>query len=192
MGSSMKSPETGMSLIEVMMASFFLTIALLALAGAMGSGIAATYVSQEQLIAKQKAVEGLESILEARNTQQVTFPQIQNVGTCNVDNVCGIFLTGFQPVENKGVDGIPNTADDTLPIETLTYPGPDGILGTADDVTVSLAGYQRQIAISTLTLPSDPNHGVDTTIVRIDVTVQYTVNGITKQVTVSSLISQYS
>jgi hypothetical protein len=157
----------------------------------MGSGIAATYVSQEQLIAKQKAVEGLESVLEARNTQQVTFPQIQNVGTCNVDNVCGILLTGFQPIQNKGVDGIPNTADDTLPIETLTYPGPDGILGTADDVTVSLAGYQRQIAVSTLSLPNDPGH-VDTTIVRIDVTVQYTVNGIAKQVTVSSLISQYS
>jgi type II secretory pathway pseudopilin PulG len=191
MGRPIKSPEAGMSLLEVMIASLFMTIALLAVAGAMGSGIAATYVSQEQLIAKQKAVEGLESVLEARNTQQITFPQIQQVGICNAASVCGIFLAGFQPVQNKGVDGLPNTADDTLPIETLTYPGPDGILGTADDVTVSLAGYKRQITISTVTLPSDPNT-VDTTIVRIDVSVQYTTNGVAKQVTVSSLISQYS
>jgi type II secretory pathway pseudopilin PulG len=195
MDSSVKSPEAGMSLLEVMMASMFMTIALLAVAGAMGSGIAVTYVSQEQLIAKQKAVEALESVYEARNTQQITFPQIQNVGTCTVVNnvnVCGIFQTGFQPIENKGLDGLPNTADDTLPVETLTYPGPDGILGTADDVTVSLAGYKRQITITTLTLPNDANNTQDPNIVRIDIDVQYTVNGATKTVRVSSLISQYS
>jgi hypothetical protein len=193
MVSSMRSPETGMSLIEVMMASLFLTVALLAVAGAMCGGIAATYVSQEQLIAKQKAVEALESVLEARNTQQISdFDQINNVATCNPDtNVCGIFVAGFQPVQSMGADGIPNTADDTGPVETLTYPGPDGILGTADDVVVSLSGYKRQITISALTDPYDPT---DThyPIRQIDVVVQYTVNGIMKTVTVSSLISKYS
>jgi type II secretory pathway pseudopilin PulG len=192
MDRSMKSSEAGMSLIEVMMASLFLTVALLAVAGAMASGIAATYVSQEQLIAKQKAIEALESVLEARNTQQISWDNIQMVGVCDADNVCGAFVSGFQPIQNMGADGIPNTADDVLPIETLTYPGPDGILGTADDVTVSLSRYQRQITISTLTIPNDPNNAVDTTVRRIDIDVQYSLNGVVKTVRVSSLISKYS
>ena len=151
---------------------------------ALSASFAATYVSQEQLIAKQKAQEGLESVLEARNTQQIGFSQIQSVANG------GIFLTGFQPIQNMGLDGIPNTADDTLPLETLTYPGPDGILGTADDVTVSLATYKRQITISTLTIPVDGT--VDPDIVRIDVDVQYLVNGVTKTVRLSSLVSRFS
>jgi type II secretory pathway pseudopilin PulG len=191
MDRSVESPEAGMSLIEVMMASFFLTVALLAVAGAMASGIAATYVSQEQLIAKQKAIEALESVLEARNTQQIAWDNIQMVGTCDADLVCGVFVSGFQPIQGMGVDGIPNTADDVAPVETLTYPGPDGILGTADDVTVSLGSYQRQITISTLPLPSDPG-SVDTTVRRIDIDVQYSLNGVMKTVRVSSLISKYS
>lgn len=192
MGPSLKSPEAGMSLIEVMIASFFLTVALLAVAGAMASGIAATYVSQEQLIAKQKAIEALESVLEARNTQQLAWDNIQMVGTCDADMVCGVFVSGFQPIQGMGVDGIPNTADDVPPVETLTYPGPDGTLGTADDVTVSLAAYQRQITISTLTIPNDPNNAIDTTVRRIDIDVQYALNGVMKTVRVSSLISKYS
>jgi hypothetical protein len=90
------------------------------------------------------------------------------------------------------VDGIPNTADDTGPVETMTYPGPDGILGSADDVTVSLASYKRQVTISTLLIPNDPSNSIDPNIVRIDIDVQYLVNGVTKTVRVSSLISQYS
>ena len=181
----MKSTDAGMSLIEVMIASFFLTIALLAVAMAMGQGIAATYVSQEQLIAKQKALEALEAVIMARNTQEIGFAQIQNVANG------GIFLSGFRPIENMGVDGIPNTADDTGPVESLTFPGPDGLLGTADDVTVTLVGYQRQITISILTLPA-PDTNTDPDIRRIDVDVQYQVRGVTKTVRVSSMVSRYS
>src|SRR5207237_5330 len=130
---------------------FFLMVALLAVAMAMGQGIAATYTSQEQLIAKQKAQEALESVIMARNTQEIGFAQIQSVANG------GVFVTGFQPIQNMGTDGIPNTADDAGPIETITYPGPDGVLGNSDDVTVSLTGYKRQITISTINLPNDSN-----------------------------------
>lgn len=184
MDGPMKHSEEGITLIEVMIASFFLTVALLAVAMAMGQGIAATYTTQEQLIAKQKAQEGLESVIEARNTQQIGFAQIQN--TANG----GIFLSGFQPIQNMGVDGIPNTADDTGPVESITYPGPDGILGTSDDVTVSLSAYKRQITISTINLPNDTNPDPD--IRRIDVDVSYVVRGVTKTVRVSSFVSRYS
>lgn len=180
----MKKTESGMTLIEVMIAMIFITIGLLAVAGSMGAGISATYTTQEQLIAKQKAQEALESVMMARNTQQVGFSQIQS--TANG----GVFVSGFKPIESMGVDGIPNTADDTGPVETITYPGPDGLLGTADDVSVSLTNFQRQITITQLTLPMDTT--IDPDIVRIDVDVQYTVNGLTKTVRVTSYVSRFS
>src|SRR5437868_4064782 len=128
MGGSMKTSEAGATLIEVLMASFFLTIALMAVAFSMGAGISATFVSQEQLIAKQKAQEALEAVIMARNTQEIGFPQILNAGDG------GIFVSGFQPLKDMGVDGIPNTADDTGSVESVTFPGKDGILGNSDDV----------------------------------------------------------
>ena len=182
----MKKRESGISLIEVMIASLFITIALLAVGATMGQGISATYISQEQLIAKQKAQEALESVMMARNTQQIGFGQILNVGA----GTGGLFVTGFQPIENMGVDGIPNTADDAGPIETVTYPGKDGLLGTADDITIALSNYQRQITITSLTLPNDTS--IDPDIRRIDVDVQYTVRGIKKTVRVTSYVSRFS
>lgn len=176
--------EAGLTLMEVMIATFFVTIALLAIAGSMAAGISATYTTQEQLIAKQKAQEALESVMMARNTQQVGFTQIQNVADG------GVFVAGFQPIQNMGVDGIPNTIDDSGPSETITYPGPDGLLGTADDVTVVLTNYQRRITITHITLPSDTT--IDPDIVRIDVDVQYTVRNVTKTVRVSSYVSRFS
>lgn len=184
MGDAVKPKDGGMTLIEVVLATFFLTISLLAVAGSMAAGISATYVTQEQLIAKQKAQEALESVMEARNTQQIGFSQIQS--TANG----GVFVTGFQPIENMGVDGIPNTADDSGPVETISYPGPDGKLGTADDVTVSLTNYKRQITITQLTLPADTT--IDPDIVRIDIDVQYVVRNVTKTVRVTSYVSRFS
>src|SRR5437016_991564 len=124
MSGQMKQSEAGISLIEVMIASLFMTIALLAVAMAMGQGISATYTSQEQLIAKQKAQEALESVMMARNTQEIGFAQIQNVDSG------GIFLSGFQPIQDMGTDGIPNTTGagaDHGPVETITFPGVDGV-----------------------------------------------------------------
>jgi hypothetical protein len=184
MDRAVKSSESGTTLIEVAIASMFLTLALMSVALSMGQSISALYVSQERLIAKQKAQEALESVIMAKNTQQIQFSQIANADTG------GIFLLGFQPIQNMGVDGIPNTSDDNLPIETLTYPGPDGKLGTADDVTVSLSTFQRRITVSTITLPSDST--VDPDVRRIDVDVQYVVRGQTKTFTVSGLISRFS
>jgi hypothetical protein len=181
----MKSSESGVTLVEVMIASLLLTIGLLTAAMTMGSGISAVYISQEQLIAKQKAQEALESVIMARNTQQIGFDQIQNVAAG------GIFAAGFQPIENMGVDGIPNTSDDAVPVESLSFPGADGLLGTADDVTMSLANYKRRITISNITLPP-PSTATDPDVRRIDIDVQYTLRNSTKTVQVSSLVSRFN
>src|SRR5262249_36518336 len=113
MDCTVKSGESGMTLVEVAIASMFMTVALMSVALSMGQSISALYVSQERLVAKQKAQEALESVIMAKNTQQIQFNQISNTDTG------GIFVLGFQPIQNMGVDGIPNTADDVLPIETL-------------------------------------------------------------------------
>jgi hypothetical protein len=181
----MKSSESGVTLIEVMIASLLLTVGLLTAAMTMGSGISALYISQEELIAKQKAQEALESVIMGRNTQEFGFDQIQNVAAG------GKFVAGFQPIQAMGNDGIPNTNDESGPVETLIFPGPDGLLGTADDATMSLSNYQRRITISNVMLPS-PSTNVDPDIRRIDVDVQYVVKGQTKVVRVSSLVSRFN
>ena len=181
----MKSSESGATLVEVLIASLFLTVALCAVALTMGQGMTAMYISEEQLIAKQKAQEALESVIMARNTQEIGFAQIQSVANG------GVFLAGFQPIEDMGVDGIPNTADDAGPVESLMFPGPDGNLGTGDDVTVTLTQYRRQITISTLTLPA-PDTNIDPDIRRIDVDVEYKVKGVTKTVRVTTFVSRFS
>ncbi len=184
MGGAMRSSEGGVSLIEVLLASFLLTVALLSVAMTMAQGIAAIGIGQQQLIAKQKAQEALESVIMARNTQDIGFTQIANVADS------GVFVAGYTNIVGMGVDGIPNTGDDTSTIESLTFSGPDGNLGNSDDVTVSLSGYQRKITVSTITLPSSAT--VDPDIRRVDVDVQYTVRGVAKTVRVSTLISRFS
>jgi hypothetical protein len=106
------------------------------------------------MIAKQLANEQYESVVTARNTSQMNWDQINNVGStfCSSGaSPCGIFLTGYQPMYNAGADGIFGTADDAASgEETLQDPGPDGIFNTADDTYIPLTNYKRQIAISPL------------------------------------------
>jgi len=84
--------DTGMTLIEVMIATFIITVGLLAVAAALGNGINAMFIVQEQLIAKQKAREALESVFTARSTQNIEFTDILGV------SAGGKFLEGWQPI----------------------------------------------------------------------------------------------
>jgi hypothetical protein len=179
-----KTSESGMGLLEVMMAAVFLTVALMAIGMTMTEGLASMFMVQEQLIAKQKAREALESVFTARTTQNITFDLIQNV------SAGGVFLDGFQSIRGTGADGIANTADDAAqPIETVRFPGPDGQLGNGDDITRTLTAFQRSVAISNVLLA---NNTVDPDIRKITVVVQYKVKGVWFSVTTSSLISRFS
>jgi type II secretory pathway pseudopilin PulG len=179
-----RAPDAGISIIEVMVAALIITVALLGIAMTMTQGIFSVYYTQEQLIAKQKAREALESVFTARSTQNITFPQIQNT-TVNG----GIFLTGFQPIYGMGGDGIANTTDDDTTIETITFPGNDGLLATADDQIRTLNDFQRKITISSV-LDGDGN--TDPDIRRITVEVRFKMNNLWKSVTVSSYVSRYA
>ena len=165
---SQRRPSTaqrGFSLLEVMVSIVIMTIGLVALLGVFGLAMASTQSSQQNAISKQLANEALEGILTARESQNLTWGQIANTGAG------GIFLSGFNPVDCAGADGIIGTADDAAcGPEILTLPGPDGIYGTADDVQIPLTNYQRQIAIApALDSSGNPIDTLDT----VTITIQY-------------------
>ena len=170
--------ESGFTIIEVLVAGVLLTVGLMGLAYTFTMGFAVVLTAQQDTVARQKAREALESVLTGRNTQNITFDQIDNVGTGN-----GIFLTGFQPLYQSGADGIIGTADDVGEgMETITLPGPDGVLGTADDVVQPLGNYKRMIVITDLT----------GTLKQITVTIRYvTPPALTRSVVVTSYVSPY-
>lgn len=188
-----RAKQSGFSLVEVMIAIVILSIGILSLVAAFASAVASTQNAQSNLIARQKALEAMESIFTARNTQQITFAAINN--TANG----GIFLPGQRPLWSAGNDGLVNTVDDApFPAngvcpagpECIPMPGPDGILGNADDVPMSLGNFTRQITISPV-LEAD---GVttDPTLRQVVVTVSYQgPSGNARSYTVNALISSF-
>ena len=141
-----------------------LTVGLLALASSIGYAVTVSNRGRNVTNTKLLVVSLLEQMETLRNTQELTFGQIANVGA--VDNTGAVrafsgFPTGFQPISiNPGPDGIWGTADD------LINPGADNVYGTGDDFTDpswGITGYSREIVISNL----NPN------LKRIQVTVSY-------------------
>jgi prepilin-type N-terminal cleavage/methylation domain-containing protein len=182
---SQKRDQSGFSLIEVMVSIAIMTIGLVSLLGVFGLAMASTQTSQQNSISKQIANEALEGILTARESQNLTWAQIANTGSG------GVFLSGFQPIDCAGLDGIIGTADDAAcGPQYLNMPGPDGIFGTADDVQLPLANYQRQIAISPAL---DQNGNPIATLDTVTITIQY-VNPQLKTIqdyVLSTYVSEY-
>ena len=190
-----RSLEAGFALLEVLAAIVVMTIGLLGLMASFATAIAATASAQEDLIARHKALDIMESIYTARNSQQLPFAAINNIANG------GIFLSGAQPLLCAGPDGLVGTADDvpcTVPdtgaacpggVECLVLPGPDGILGTADDVTQSLANFTRTIAFNPVLLPTGQ---VNTNLIAVTISVSYLKPGWpARTYSVSGLISSY-
>jgi type II secretory pathway pseudopilin PulG len=151
-------------MIEMVVAMLVLMIGLLALASAVGYALAVSNSGRNVTNTKLLIASILEQMENLRNTGELSFGQIANQG--NVDNTGATdffngFQNDFQPVsKSPGPDGIYGTADD------LTGPGPNGIYGDGDDVTdpaLARTGYQRQIVITSLT----------STLKKIEVTLKY-------------------
>ena len=183
-------------MLEVVISMAVLTVGMVSLLGVFGLAMASTQTSQQDMIAKQLANESYESIVTARNTAQMTWDDIQNVGSGNCPitgtATCGIFLNGVQPIYNAGADGIYGTADDAASGEqTLQDPGADGIYQTADDVMIPLTGYQRTILFATVY-----GRGLATpwpSVRAVTITVQYSTSQTNQPKTyiLNSYISQY-
>jgi prepilin-type N-terminal cleavage/methylation domain-containing protein len=173
----------GFSLVEVIIAVVILSVGLMALLAVFAQAVSATKFSREDLVAKQKAREALENVYSARNDTSITFADIQNVSSG------GIFTDGFQPLYLAGANGIAGTAQDTTTLDSMRLPGPDGRLGTGDDVTVPLVNFQRQILITNLT---NADGSVNPDLRSIAVTVRIASPGRpTRDFVVTGYISRY-
>ena len=191
---SRASRQRGFTLVETLIAIVVMTVGILSVLAVFGTAVATTQNAQENLIARQKALETMESIYTARNTQQINFSQIANISNG------GIFTDGPTQLFSAGRDGLVNTSDDVnFPAlgacpagpECITLPGPDGILGTGDDTAMSLANFQRQIQIKTV-LEAD-GVTIDPNLKQITVTVSYSTSrsSVPRSYTVNALISSF-
>ena len=177
-----KAQERGFTLLETMIAILVLSIGVLGLAMLLGNGLVFLNGSQADLIAQEKAAETIECIFTARDTQTITWAQIQNTGSG------GVFLPGALAITDPGPDGlVGTTADSGVNPSTIIFPGPDGILGTADDIVVDLSNAYQMTRTITIT-----NIASETSVRQIQVTINYVSGRFTRSYTLTTFISQYS
>lgn len=155
-------------MIEAIAAIFVMTIGLIGTAAALSYAIHYGSISRNVTTAKGLVVSTIEDIETLRNARRLGFRQIANTGF--VDNTGAItnfngFTTDFQDVSlNPGPDGVSGTADD------LTDPGPDGTFGTPDDFqnpAFARSGYRRKIDITDLS----------GSMKRVEITIRYFGSG---------------
>jgi prepilin-type N-terminal cleavage/methylation domain-containing protein len=170
-----RGTQLGFTLVETMIAMVILGGGLLALASAFARGMILMSTSHYHEIAKEKASEAIESVTSARDTRVVTWAQINNVANG------GVFLDGPQPLRAEGADGLVNTADDG-DLETETLPGPDGQLGTADDVVLPLTAFTREIRITR----------INDNLRQVLVIVTYQMGQVTRQYQLTTYISSFA
>jgi hypothetical protein len=183
-----RNNQKGFSLIEAMIAVIVLSFGILSLAAVFAQGLLFSEASQFDYIAQKKSEEAVESIFNARNTQAKSWAQIQNASA----GAGGIFLDGPQPLLAPGLaDGLVGTANDDAahPDSVIVGPGPDGILGTADDVTIPLSNMQRTIVIAPV---FDAAGNIEPNVRTITVTMTYKVGRLKRTYTLVSYISAFS
>lgn len=171
----------GFTLIEAMISIVILSFGVLSLAAVYAQGIMFSSMSQYNYIAEKKAEEAVESIFTSRDTKVLTWAQITNISEG------GVFKDGPQPLLDPGPDGLVGTADDNaaLPDTIIIGPGPDGILGTADDQVANLN------SIMTRTIAITPVAG-ETNLRQITVTITYRFGKIQNTYTLISYISAFA
>ena len=159
-----KHSESGVTILEMVVAMLILTVGLLGLAASIGYAVTVSNKGRNLTNSKLLVVSLLEQMETLRNTEQLTFGQIANQGSVDNTGAPKVFIgfpTVFQSLSiNPGPDGIFGTSDD------LISPGPDNVYGTSDDTvdsTWAVPGYQRQITITNLS----------TNLKRIQVTLRY-------------------
>lgn len=178
-----KGREKGVSLLEVLVSIPILVMGILALLAAASQAVNTVMSTQDDLIGKQKAREALESVFTSRSTQQISFAMIQNASNG------GIFMDGPQVVADAGADGLVNTVDDGA-VERVILPGPDGNLGTVDDILLPLANYSREILISPII---NADGTVNPDLRQLDVIVRYRLpSGGQRTYRIRTFVSRYS
>ncbi len=184
--------QRGFSYIDVMISLVILMVGILGAAQALTANLLRSYESEKQIVSKQLALSTIESIFSAREIARAGsiegWDSIGNVGSNPVNGVPkGAFLSGFRPIrEEIGADGVAGTADDACDAGSFCP-----VSGSPNNTSKVLTGLQRRIVITDLPdseRPSPP-HAIARR--RIDVTVQYNVNQLVREQTVSTIITNY-
>lgn len=138
-----KRSQSGFTYIDVMVAIVILLVGILALLAAISASVVRGRGQEQQVMAKQIATSTMESIMSVKETSDASrlgWRRVGNVGS-NPDPDTGvpqgIFVTGVNNV--------------------FTDPGPDQVLGTADDDGTVLNGFQREIIITDICDPDRPS-----------------------------------
>lgn len=179
-----KNGESGMSLLEVMIAGVVLLAGMcLGVLPMISYGVITMRATDEETIAKQKAREVMESIYGARDSSQLGWDTINPTSVCTTTGTtttCGIFLSTAQPMYAAGADGIYGTGDDAAAgIETVSM---------ANGQTRTLDEFKRTITIGSYTMPDGT---ISPSLRTLEVDITYPVGGLKKTYSVYSLISQY-
>jgi len=162
-------------LMETVFSLGLLTVGLLALAAVFTQGMNNMGSGEGLPIAKQKAVETIESVFTSRDTRLISWAEVRNVSGS------GVFLDGDQPIRVAGADGLVNTIDDGA-IEEMRLPGIDGLVGTGDDRIIPLATFTRQLEITDI----NPN------LREIKVTITYSQGEGTLTYTLATYMSSFA
>jgi prepilin-type N-terminal cleavage/methylation domain-containing protein len=172
----------GFTLLETMISLVILGVGVLGLAAMLADSLAYMQGSQYDFIAQQKAEEAAEAIYTAKYTNNATFAQLSNN---TVGNPAGLFLVGPQPLLVPGADGlVGSVADAGGNPAYFVLPGPDGKLGTPDDVYQSLGAFKRTIAIS-------PVAGYANSLNQVVITVTYNAGRFTRNYTLTTYVSAF-
>lgn len=174
----------GFSLVETIVATGILATGLLSLAAVFGLGMRHIAGSTPGLIAREKAREAIENVHSARDTGDLAWAKIRNVGQS------GVFVAGALPMRTAGLDGLVNTADDPSTLEVTRAPGADGILFTSDDVLTPLTDFTREIEITDTMLDNNPGV-VNPNLRQIRVIVKYMVAGGWRTYTLTTFVSSF-
>lgn len=173
--------DKGFGLVEAIVGLTILSFGLLGVAAAFAQGMRSLAGSNYDILAREKAVEAVESVYSSRDTKTVAWAEIRNVvGETGTDG--GVFLDGQRALTLAGPDGLVNTRDDPAQVESLVQPGPDDLLGTGDDIVQILTGFTREIEIRQLS----------PTLRRLRVIVRYRVGTEAREYEVITYISSYA
>jgi type II secretory pathway pseudopilin PulG len=172
--------SNGFSLVETVIALGVLTTGVLGAAAVLATGMQNLGSSPSDVVVTQKAAEAVEAVFSARDSGRLTWAQIQNY------SAGGIFTDGPKQLRRPGPDGVVNTIDDdSEPIETAVLPGKDQKLGTADDQTITLTNFTREIKLTDVP-------GSKGELRSIVVTIKYQNGPTLRTYVLTSFISAYS
>lgn len=182
----------GFSYIDVMIAIVILMIGVLGLASALAANLVRSMESEKRVKAKQLALSTLESIISSKEIERPGvidgWNSMRNVqGTVPTGQVNGIFLNGWNPVrEQNGWDGVAGTIDDAC-----AATGPCLVSGRPANNSPLVVGFQREIVITDVADPERPSPPNPITRRLIQVNVKYFVNQLTRDETVSTIVTNY-